>query len=158
MNSKTIKNISKFIMCFVVLMFPLFLLACDENFENATKLNVNASNTTDANMKFNSLKINAEEEVYLTWTISAQAKQTASHYILIILDENKHALTSENKLTEVNLYNTSKKALGTVETTKEGEYNLSAILADEKIKEGTYYAVCKFAQSGIYNLAILLNE
>lgn len=158
MNGKILKNFSTLLMCFVVLMFPLFLLACDDKFENGTKLNVNAINTTDDNLKFNALKVNAQEEICVMWTISEQAKQTASHYTFLVLDENKNELTAENKLTSVSIYNSNKKALGTVETQKEGEYNLSAILSDEKIKEGTYYAVCKFAKSGIYNLTILLNE
>ena len=144
----------------IVLGFSLFLfIGCEQGFDSATKININQPNTSEQNMKYTAISIkDSTKEVYVTWTIAKDAKDGANYYSLIILDKDKHALTTENNLTAVTIYDKDQKSLGTATTETHGVYNLSEVLADNKIAGGTYYAVLKFSAEGTYNLNIQLNE
>lgn len=158
--SATFKSNSK-IFAFTLSMFLvcaiLFLTACNEGFDSSTKLNVNPTTATQENAKYTALTVKSTEEIYVTWTISNDAKDSASYYTLSVLDNEKKALTTNNNLTSVTIYDTNKKSLGTATTTTQGQYNLSSVLGDSKIAGGTYYAVLKFSKDGTYNIAIMLN-
>ena len=158
--SSIFKSTSKLfgiVLSFVVLGALFLLTACNEGFDSATKLNVNATNATDADTKYTALSVKSAEEIYVCWTIADDAKDSASSYNLVVLNNDKQALTNDNKLTAVTVYDSNKKSLGTATTETEGVYNLSAVLSDQKIAGGTYYAVLKFAKDGTYNIAIKLN-
>ena len=102
------------------------------------------------------MTVKANEDVYFCWTIADNAQDTASAYLLVFVDNDKNALTAENALKSVNIYDSNKKALGTATTDTNGKYNLSSVLGDSKISGGTYYAVCQFVKDGTYNANIQL--
>lgn len=141
-----------FILCSAVLLFT----ACNDGFDNSTKLNVNAPNTADADLKYTAVTVNANEDVYFCWTIADNTKDTASAYSLVIVDKDKNALNKDNGLKSVTIYDSNKKSLGTATTDTAGNYNLSSVLGDNKIAGGTYYAVCQFDKDGTYNVNIQL--
>ena len=156
-KSKTLSNKILILTLSLFLCASVFLMtACNDGFDNSTKLNVNAPNTKEANQKYTAVTVKANEDVYFCWTIADNAQDTASAYLLVFVDNDKNALTAENALKSVNIYDSNKKALGTATTDTNGKYNLSSVLGDSKISGGTYYAVCQFVKDGTYNANIQL--
>lgn len=145
-----------FSLMITTIISAFLLTACDENFTNSTTIKTNAPNTTDANMQYTSITVKAKQPIYINWTINENAKDSASAYSLLVVDGDKNALTNDNKLTAVTIYDGNKKSLGTASTPTEGQYNLSAVLGDNKIAAGTYYAILEFATAGTYNVCISL--
>lgn len=140
----------------MVVLAVFLLTACNENFDNSTTIKQNATNTTDSQMQYTTITTKASQQVYVNWTISESAKNDATSYKLVILDNDKNALTNDNNVVNVSIYDSNKKALGTATTEIAGQYNLSAVLGDNKIAAGKYYAMLEFAKPGTYNLAIVL--
>lgn len=136
----------------------VLLAACDENFNTSTTIKTNAANTTDANMQYTSLTVKANQIIYINWTIPQEAKDNASAYKLVVLDNDKHALTQQNNIVSLSVYDSSQKALGTATTQTIGQYDLSAVLGDNKIAAGKYYAKLEFATDGTYNVCIVFTE
>ena len=142
----------------IILALGLFFFTgCNEEFDSATKLNINQPNTTEANLKHTTITVKEPtDEIYVSWTIATDANTNATHYSLVVLDKDKNALTTTNGLTSVTVYDQDKKSLGTATTETPGNYNLATVLGDNKIAAGTYYAILKFAKEGTYNLSIQL--
>ena len=145
-----------FSLMIAMIVSSFLLTACDESFENSTSIKTNAANTTANNMQYTNITVKAKQPVYINWTIDENAKDGASAYNLMIVDNDKNALTQDNKLTSVTIYDGNKKSLGTATTQTEGQYNLSAVLGDNKIAAGSYYAILEFATAGTYNVCIAL--
>lgn len=142
-----------------LMISALFLLsACNEEFNNSLVIKQNAPNTASSSMQYTQVEAKMGQDIYLTWTIDENAKDNASSYTLIITDNDKNNLTKDNALKSLVIYDENKKSLGTVTTQTYGQYALSAVLADNKISAGTYYAVAQFNKDGTYNVCLQLNE
>ena len=143
---------------FLIISTLFLFAACNEEFNNSLVIKQNAPNTTSTELKYTQIEATAGQNVYLTWTIDESAKDSASSYNLMIVDNDKNQLTEDNALKSLIIYDENKKSLGNLTTQTYGQYALSTVLADNKISAGTYYAVAQFNKDGIYNVYLQLNE
>ena len=138
----------------IILFCAFTLCACDEDFRDSITIKQNAANTASDDMQYTMLTVKARQQVYINWQIDEHAQNSASAYKIVVVDNDKNALTQDNNITSLSVYDQSKKSLGTATTTTPGQYSLGAILGDNTISAGRYYAILVFAHDGTYNICL----